>query len=261
MDLEEKRAFQTGDWTMHINALDNIMSALERNLLSFTLWNYTPQNTNERGDHWNDEDLSLFSRDQLVAQFTNDPYAGGRALAVSPDKQRRHNRTNNPTNDPTNEKLPHSSEWISNETDAKNHHGWRLGPAPQAAIRPYARKVAGEPLSMAFELDSRAFSFSFRPDAPFADSPTEIFVPRYQYPRGVAVEVSSGRYEVDAPQQMLRFWHDGSGEQTVRLSDDRPASSDKGDKQPTKPKKRPKKKPKKEEQAEAEQPTNLGTAI
>jgi len=29
-------------------------------LLSFTLWNYTPQNSNARGDDWNDEDLSLW---------------------------------------------------------------------------------------------------------------------------------------------------------------------------------------------------------
>lgn len=40
------------------------MGALDKNLLSFTLWNYAANNTNARGDGWNDEDLSLFSRDQ-----------------------------------------------------------------------------------------------------------------------------------------------------------------------------------------------------
>ena len=39
------------------------MTALEENFASFTLWNYTADNTNTHGDQWNDEDLSLFSRD------------------------------------------------------------------------------------------------------------------------------------------------------------------------------------------------------
>ena len=54
------------------------MEALEANLLCATLWNYTPDNTNARGDQWNDEDLSIFSRDQQVDP--DDPDSGGRAL-------------------------------------------------------------------------------------------------------------------------------------------------------------------------------------
>ena len=38
--------------------------ALDANLLSFTVWNYCAENSNERGDLWNDEDLSVFSPDQ-----------------------------------------------------------------------------------------------------------------------------------------------------------------------------------------------------
>jgi hypothetical protein len=118
-----------GDWTMHIHALDNIIRALDNTLVSFTLWNYTPQNNNARGDGWNDEDLSLWSPDQLkqlppgggaptsaagsgrsaggdgdgasdasgdegfgeLGRHINDPYAGGRALpaAVRNFKQRK----------------------------------------------------------------------------------------------------------------------------------------------------------------------------
>jgi hypothetical protein len=56
------------------------MQALEHNLLSFTLWNYTSDNTNERGDRWNDEDLSIFSEDQR--KNPEDIYSGGRALVA-----------------------------------------------------------------------------------------------------------------------------------------------------------------------------------
>ena len=44
--------------------LDTLMFALDRALASFTLWNYSPGNTNARGDGWNEEDLSVYSYDQ-----------------------------------------------------------------------------------------------------------------------------------------------------------------------------------------------------
>ncbi len=77
-DLDNKKAYQTGDFSAQINAFDRTLRALEENLHHFTLWNYTADNTNARGDMWNDEDLSIFSRDQQ-----KDPeniHSGGRAL-------------------------------------------------------------------------------------------------------------------------------------------------------------------------------------
>ncbi|CEP14123.1 hypothetical protein [Parasitella parasitica] len=41
-------------------ALDANLNALEKNLLNYTLWNYTPDNSEEWGDKWNGEDLSIF---------------------------------------------------------------------------------------------------------------------------------------------------------------------------------------------------------
>ena len=43
-----------------------------------TLWNYTADNSNEWGDLWNLEDLSIFSRDQQLDP--NDINSGGRAI-------------------------------------------------------------------------------------------------------------------------------------------------------------------------------------
>lgn len=55
-------------------AMDHTLRCLETNLLSFTLWCYTPDNTNSEGDLWNGEDLSIFSCDQKVGLNEKDPY-------------------------------------------------------------------------------------------------------------------------------------------------------------------------------------------
>jgi hypothetical protein len=80
-DMKKKAAYHTGNFSMQITALDATMRALEANLTSFTLWNYTADNTNLRGDQWNDEDLSIFSRDQQVGSGLIDD--GGRALEAA----------------------------------------------------------------------------------------------------------------------------------------------------------------------------------
>jgi hypothetical protein len=63
-DMHQKRAYRTGKFNKQARALDASFQALEANLLHATLWNYTPDNTNLHGDLWNEEDLSIFSRDQ-----------------------------------------------------------------------------------------------------------------------------------------------------------------------------------------------------
>lgn len=77
-DLEKKKAYRTGDFSRQIQAFDRTLQAMDENLLSYTLWNYTSDNTNERGDSWNDEDLSIFSRDQQ--HEPQNLHSGGRAL-------------------------------------------------------------------------------------------------------------------------------------------------------------------------------------
>ena len=77
-DLQNKRAYRTGDLSVTVRAMDRTMLAMEDALVSFTLWNYTADNTNKRGDLWNDEDLSIFSRDQQ--SDPSDINSGGRAL-------------------------------------------------------------------------------------------------------------------------------------------------------------------------------------
>ena len=80
------------------------------------------------------------------------------------------------------------------------------GRALEAAIRPYARATAGEPLRMAFDIHKKVFEFEFRHE-PDIREPTEIFIPNYQYPRGCIVKVSDGTFEYDPVNQRLKYKH------------------------------------------------------
>lgn len=77
-DLNNRQAYRSGNFHQQIQAMDRSLRAAEDNLLSYTIWNYTPDNDNERGDQWNGEDLSIFSKDQQTNP--QDIHSGGRAL-------------------------------------------------------------------------------------------------------------------------------------------------------------------------------------
>jgi hypothetical protein len=81
-DMGDRAHLARGDFAKCTMALNRTMRAMERAMLSLTLWNYTPDNTNELGDDWNGEDLSLFSRSQQAQgpASPDDVFAGGRAL-------------------------------------------------------------------------------------------------------------------------------------------------------------------------------------
>ncbi len=161
-DLFDKLAYTTGDYSLHTQALDNYYDALDANLLNATIWNYTADNSNARGDLWNDEDLSIFSRDQQ--SDLTDLNSGGRALA--------------------------------------------------GIVRPYAMATAGEPLRMAFELTTRTFEFEYAPDHSIAQ-PTKIYMPTLQYPAGIQVSVTGGRYEYDGDAQRMILYADGDAARVV----------------------------------------------
>jgi len=75
-----KAAFETNDFKKCTSAMDRTMCALEVAQVSYTIWCYELDNTNKYGDGWNGEDLSLFSRDQVIPGDEDNLYAGGRSL-------------------------------------------------------------------------------------------------------------------------------------------------------------------------------------
>jgi hypothetical protein len=172
-DLDEGAAYAAwaaGDrsdtpWIKHTLALRLMYDALDRLLLNSTQWNYTASNLNAAscGDRWNQEDLSIFSRDQQ--SNSDDPDSGGRAVA--------------------------------------------------GFCRPYARSIQGTASRMLFD-DASCFTLDYEAD-PAVGLPTEIFVPKSQYPHGYAVISTNGT--VQRSENGARVWvtAENPGPSTIRI--------------------------------------------
>ncbi len=74
-DFDRKRSAEE-PFQQQTQALDCLITACERNLLPYCLWNYTPENIEGQGDFWNREDLSIFS----LQKCDKSTYGGARAL-------------------------------------------------------------------------------------------------------------------------------------------------------------------------------------
>lgn len=82
-DLDKKKAYEDGNYTSHIDLLDRTFRALDSNTMSGTLWNYTADNNHAHGDNWNQEDLSIYSKDDIAdVDLATDWDAGGRAIGA-----------------------------------------------------------------------------------------------------------------------------------------------------------------------------------
>ena len=51
-DMNNGAAFVTGDFSQQTHAANATLSAMESNLVNFTLWNYCASNNNLHGDSW-----------------------------------------------------------------------------------------------------------------------------------------------------------------------------------------------------------------
>ncbi|KAK7052960.1 hypothetical protein VNI00_004280 [Paramarasmius palmivorus] len=89
MDMNKGEAFDTDDFTWQAKMMDAMITALDRALVGFTLWNYNPYNTDSAGDFWNGENFSWFSRGRALPPSLLDYHQssvtldnGGRILPV-----------------------------------------------------------------------------------------------------------------------------------------------------------------------------------
>lgn len=165
-DLDEGAAFAAwarGErdpaiWDKHSLLLGLMYDALDTLLLNATQWNYTASNRNDLriGDGWNQEDLSIFSRDQQ--DDPADPDSGGRAV--------------------------------------------------KGFCRPFARYVQGRIQEMRFDRARGTFILRFDADEAI-DAPTEIYVPRLQYPSGAHIQAEGSTVQVEG--QIARVTVDRPG--------------------------------------------------
>ncbi|KAF8955249.1 hypothetical protein BGZ46_002687 [Entomortierella lignicola] len=213
MDINQRKAFMSGDYGHHSRFLDAVLSSLEANLLSFTLWNYNATNDNTYGDHWNGEDFSIFSLDSpLGSSDPNKARSPGqdtrqtlkqqapnfakevmkRSVVSTADfssKMQIKRGGNNPSmtfidseekDDAQEDEFSvisiNDEETIADDSpfdrsyfrfedeesdDGRHHESHIGGRALDAVVRPYAAKVAGEPISTEFDIATLKYTFRF----------------------------------------------------------------------------------------------------
>lgn len=85
IDLNGETAFASGNWKWQERMLDAVITAMERSLVAFNLWNYNPLNTDALGDDWNAENFSWYSDANRQRTLDAAPASEAAVAATSPD--------------------------------------------------------------------------------------------------------------------------------------------------------------------------------
>ncbi|KAJ1507489.1 hypothetical protein HMI54_004080 [Coelomomyces lativittatus] len=230
MDLNRRAAFDTGDYMHHNNFLDAVISAMESNLVHFTLWNYNPGNDHAHGDKWNGEDFSIFSphpfhQYSLKSEQKRENKIKNTIKRWSKELSHHFTKTKKPWNtSPISPITPFDITELYFSEDVKHHAGGRV---LDAVIRPYATRIAGTPTHMSFDLKTLTFRLEFKShhqklldgDFPFESKyrmltgelppqsyETVVYVPKYHYGyESIQIQVSDGVWSYYKHHQTL-FW-------------------------------------------------------
>ncbi|KAI8927737.1 glycoside hydrolase superfamily [Entophlyctis helioformis] len=215
-DMDDKKAYLTGDYASQTKAMDANMSALERNLLNFTLWNYCSDNSNLWGDQWNGEDLSLWSP-PVASVVAKELGMGGTGNGTGTDgsgTRSSYESGDTLSNDPVGAGGVKASSGIVSRrknVPADLNQGAR---ALEAFVRPFPVLTPGTPVALAFDLDQVLFTYTFSHsvnadtglwhlDSSSSDalytgpdgsqvplgSVTELYIPHVHFPTGSMLQV------------------------------------------------------------------------
>ncbi|KAF7561230.1 hypothetical protein G7046_g2932 [Stylonectria norvegica] len=189
-DINGSLAFTTGCYDKQRELMHALISAMEDNFIGFTLWNYNPHNGIEHGDGWNNEDFSLLNGDEIED--------GG---ALRPDYR--------------------------NHLHEKDEL-YRGGRVLDVVIRPYAVKIAGNPVRSTWDCDTLRYEFEWTTkgstaegvkDIPSKSQVTEIFIPHYHYgAHTISVDLSDGDWYYYPLRQTMFVWHRQHQNETVSHS-------------------------------------------
>jgi hypothetical protein len=234
-DMDNQYAYKTGDYASQSAAMDANHYAVEgAGLEGYTLWLYMSRNNHERGDHWNGEDLSIFSVDDKLLPLPQRPRSseldGSTSSLLKPTTSAagsREEQDDDGSVTPANLKRSITNPSISSEATTRQPE---LTAAPghraaEAYVRPAPICAAGVITDYGFDLRRCLFHLTIKaPKAADTDAPTLVFLPEYHFPKDAcSVEVSSGKWEISSDEdetvllQRLRWWHD-DGTQTLKVS-------------------------------------------
>lgn len=231
-DMDDKKAYKTGDYSSQSAALDaNYFGVEGSQIEGHCLWVYTVVNDHERGDQWNGEDLSIHSIDDKLPPLSPLPKAASAGQSATSLLKLSTMNNNREVGDdesvtPGNLQRTLTTPSISSSRSAKdpeltNAPGYR---AAEAFIRPTPTVVAGSVLSSGFDLRKCSYNLKVAAPKPASeDAPTVVFLPEYHFPKDQCeVTVSAGKWELSSDDsegpmlQRLKWWHP-EGEQTLGI--------------------------------------------
>lgn len=230
-DMDDKKAYKTGDYSSQSSALDANYFAVEgANLEGHCLWVYVATNDHEWGDQWNGEDLSIYSVDDKVPSMSAIPK--GLTLSSSttslrpPGSSSVRDVPDDNTVTPENLQRTLTNPSITSAPSLKDPEltavaGYR---AAEAFIRPTPTFVAGDVEDYGFDLRTCTFHLKINsPKSTPQDAPTLVYLPEFHFPKDLCdVQLSAGKWEIShdedegTPLQRLRWWHP-EGEQDLQI--------------------------------------------
>lgn len=214
-DMDNKKSYFIQDPTNCYNsqtkAMDAIMYALESNNLSFNLWCYCHVNTHEYGDHWNQEDFSIWCKDDMSLN-RNMVSKVQYPMTLKSDIIKLDDSTN---------------EWIEklgyccHSAESINLDGIR---PLSSLLRPFPLRINGNFVAAKFNCESKEYSLNLKcndrqkKDQGCAFFATYIFLPQYHFPvANISIETSSGSLIYYAKYQVLKWNHEIMGDQYIKI--------------------------------------------
>ncbi|KAI9147798.1 putative glycosyl hydrolase [Paramyrothecium foliicola] len=225
-DMDDKKAYKTGDYSSQSSALDANYFAVEGSKMEgHCLWLYDATNDHERGDQWNGEDLSIVSLDDKLPPVSPLPELARSTSNLKLSSSGREIEDDRSVT-PANLQRTLTNPSISSAPSAKdpaltNAPGYR---AAEAFIRPTPTVVAGDVISSGFDLRQATFTLKLLATKPPADDvPTVVFLPEFHFPNDQCeVTVSAGKWEISSDEEegtllrRLKWWHP-QGEHTLTI--------------------------------------------
>lgn len=227
-DMDEKKAYKTGDYSSQSSALDaNYFAAEGSGMEGHCLWVYAATNDHARGDQWNGEDLSIISLDDNLPPESALPHEFSLNKANSNLQRLNSTAKDDSPVTPSNLQRTLTNPSISSTPSLKdpeltNAPGYR---AAEAFIRPTPTLVAGNVLFSGFDMRKAVYELKISaPKVAAEDAPTIVFLPEYHFPKdNFDVTVSGGKWEISFDDedgtllQRLRWWHpDGEQHLTIK---------------------------------------------
>ncbi|KAI8380098.1 glycoside hydrolase superfamily [Blakeslea trispora] len=216
-------------------ALDANLNAMDKNLLSYSLWNYMSDNDPQWGDQWNGEDLSIWqspsdeSSSSLTAELElsitdqSTMLSTASSSTMTPDHDE--DEEDKVTGTTAADKLPWTNSNQAESTDSLQallrqyqQHTNRRNVI--SLHRPHPRLTAGIPISIHFQSPTDKIKAKFDYTISYntaCTSPTEIYLPSCHFPlppTETKVETTQGYWKVHTCQEHYWILHWFINEQT-----------------------------------------------